>query len=66
MSTEATASNWGGKDSQTSSNSSRLPKPGEHFQIGCTRIEVVNMSINQEGLIKKSTHHSSPSAVPLS
>ncbi|XP_035778015.1 uncharacterized protein LOC118459077 isoform X1 [Anopheles albimanus] len=24
------------------------------------------MSINQEGLIKKSTHHSSPSAVPLS
>uniref|UniRef100_A0A182FXD8 Uncharacterized protein n=1 Tax=Anopheles albimanus TaxID=7167 RepID=A0A182FXD8_ANOAL len=65
MSTEATASNWGGKYSQTSSNSSRLPKPGEHFQIGCTRIEVVNMPINQEGRIKKS-HHSLSSAVPLS
>ncbi|XP_035778013.1 uncharacterized protein LOC118459076 isoform X2 [Anopheles albimanus] len=65
MSTEATASNWGGKDSQTSSNSSRLPKPGEHFQIGCTRIEVVNMPMNQEGRIKKS-HHSLSSAVLLS
>ncbi|XP_050083570.1 uncharacterized protein LOC126570095 isoform X3 [Anopheles aquasalis] len=71
------ATHCGAKEGQGASNSSPLPKPASeapssllnmdslpsNFQIGCTKIVVVNKPMDQEGRTTKPAHHSLSSAM---